>query len=41
LKEEITTLNEIIEKIRKVSLEDVKQIAKRLSAENRYAYWIE
>jgi predicted Zn-dependent peptidase len=41
LKWEIATLDEIIEKIKKVNLEDVKEIADKLSTKNRYSYWIE
>jgi len=41
LKWTITTLEEIVEKIKKVTIDDVKQIAKNLKKENRYTYWIE
>ncbi len=41
LKGKIENINSIVEKIKKVSLEDVKEIAKILKKENRYSYWIE
>jgi predicted Zn-dependent peptidase len=41
LKWKIETLDQIVEKIKNTSFEEVKNIAKNLSSENRYVYWIE
>ena len=38
---EIKTLDDILEKIKNVKIEEVIDIAKHLSEENLYKYWIE
>ncbi len=40
-KKEIVNLEEFVEKIKEISLQDVKQVAKLLEKENRYLYYLE